>query len=148
MTVHGDHGASSESETDVWARLREIRARLPGQLRRERLATAAMTYGALCSLDELHARIARTLPRRLGYVRRTSVVTIERSEIAIPDHVLLTYDDAVRLAIFARFLVLTPAYYLRQQTERWLVAEVAGTERWTVVARWRDGAPGEARRVA
>ena len=68
------------TERELRARAREIRANLPGQLRRERLATAALLYCPLCSLDDLHRRLARTLPWRPGYVRRVSVVPIERAD--------------------------------------------------------------------
>jgi hypothetical protein len=126
------------TEREVRARAREIRANLPGQLRRERLTTAALLYGQLCSLDDLHRRLARTLPWRPGYVRRLSVVPIERADTLLPDEVLVTYDDAAQLGIFGRFLVAIPAYYWRPCGDPWLIAEVEGTERWAVLTRW-DG---------
>ena len=125
-------------ERDVHGRAREIRAGLPGQLRRARLATASMLYGPLYSLEELHRQIARTLPWRLGRVRRVKVEAIERSETEISDAVLLKYDDALQVDVFSRFLIVTPAYYVWPAGDPALVAEVADSERWALVARWRD----------
>jgi hypothetical protein len=124
------------SERDVRARARDIRATLPGQLRRERLATAALLYGPLRSLDDVHRRLARTLPWRAGLVRRVSVVPIEGADVLLPDDVLVAYDDAVQLGIFARFLVATPAYYWRRCGNPALIAEVDGTERWAILVSW------------
>ena len=124
------------SERDVRARARDIRATLPGQLRHERLATAALLYGPLRSLDDVHRRLARTLPWRPGLVRRVSVIAIEGTEVPLPDEVLVAYDDALQLGIFARFLVATPAYYWRPRGDPSLIAEVDGTERWAILASW------------
>ena len=118
------------------ARIRDIRAGLPGQLRQQRLRTASLVFGPLYSLDQIHRRIAGTLPFRLGSVRRLRVTPIEQAEIIIPEDVLLRYDEAVQAGVFARFLVGTPAYYWRPAGDAWLVAEVAGTERWAVLAHW------------
>ena len=134
MNVHRDHDRSSGS--DVHARLRDIRAGLPGQLRQERLATASLLYGPLCSLDDIHHRIARTLPWLFGSVRRVKVVPVERADIVLPDDVLLKYDDAVQLGVFSRFLVAVPAYYWRPRGDPWLVAKVDGTDRWAFIAGW------------
>ena len=118
------------------ARIRDIRAGLPGQLRRQRLRTASLMFGPLYSLDQIHRRIARTLPFRFGSVRRLRVTPIEQAEIVIPEDILLRYDEAVQAGVFARFLVGTPAYYWRPAADAWLVAEVAGTDRWAVLAHW------------
>jgi hypothetical protein len=118
------------------ARIRDIRAGLPGQLRQQRLRTASLIFGPLYSLDQIHRRIARTLPFRLGSVRRLRVTPIEQAETVIPEDVLLRYDEAVQAGVFARFLVGTPAYFWRPAGDAWLVAEVAGTERWAVLAHW------------
>ena len=125
-------------ERDFRARAREIRANLPGQLRRERLATAALLYGPLRSLDDVHRRLARTLPFRPGYVRRVSVVPIEGADTLVPDEVLVTYDDAAQLGIFGRFLIAIPAYYWWPSGDPWLIGEVDGTERWAVLAGWNS----------
>jgi len=130
----------SPPEGDVRARIRYIRAGLPGQLRQERLATAALLYGPLCSLDDVHHRIARTLPWRFGLVRRVKVTPVHQSDIVLPDDVLLKYDDAVQLGVFGRFLVATPAYYWSARGDPWLVAEVEGTERWAFIIGWRRDA--------
>lgn len=120
---------------DVHARLRTIRAGLPGQLRQQRLQTASLLYGPLYSLDEVHRRIARTLPWRLGCVRRVRMVPIERADVLLPDDILLAYDDAFRAAVFGRFLVATPAYYWWPQPDPWLVAQVDATTRWAILTR-------------
>jgi hypothetical protein len=133
------------TERDLRARAHDIRAGLPGQLRRERLATASLLYGPLCSLDDVHRRLARTLPWRPGYVRRLTVVPIESADTLLPDEVLVKYDDARQLGVFHRFLVATPAYYWRACGDPWLIAEVAGTERWAILAGWDREAPGDAR---
>jgi hypothetical protein len=97
-----------------------------------------MLYGPLYSLEELHRLIAGTLPWCLGRVRRVKVEAIERWETEIPDAVLLKYDDALQVGVFSRFLIVTPAYYVWPAGDPSLVAEVADSERWALVARWRD----------
>jgi hypothetical protein len=119
---------------DVHARVRDIRAGLPGQLRQQRLQAASLLYGPLYSLDEVHRRIALSLPFRFGALRRVRVVPIERADILLPDDMLLAYDDAFRSGVFSRFLVATPAYYWRAQPGAWLVAQVDGTTRWAILA--------------
>ena len=52
-------------------------------------STASLVYGPLYSLDDMHRRIAHSLPWRLGSVRRTKVTPIAQSEVAIPDDALL-----------------------------------------------------------
>jgi hypothetical protein len=136
MTVSPGYGARNQS--DRRERVRDIRSGLPGQVRQARLVTASMLYGPLCSLDELHGRIARTLPARFGSVRRARVVPIEQSETLIPDDTLLKYDDAVQLELFSRFVIATPAYWFGEEGDPWLIGNVAGTERWAVIARWGD----------
>jgi hypothetical protein len=136
MTVSPGYGA--RSERDRRQRAHEIRAGLPGQARQARLMTASMLYGPLCSLDALHRRIARALPLQLGHVRHVRMSPIEQSDALIPDDVLLRYDEAVQLSVFARFLIATPAYWFGAHGDPWLVAEVAGTDRWAVIARWGE----------
>jgi hypothetical protein len=138
MTMPRDRAA--DSERDLRARAREIRAGLPGQVRQQQLTTASLLYGALYSLDELHRRIARTLPWCFGAVRRAKVTAIEQAEVTLSDELLLKYDDAARLGVFARFLIATPAYYWCARGQPWLIAEVHGTERWAVIARSPDPA--------
>ncbi len=118
------------------ARLRALRAGLPRQACHERVATASLVFGPLYSTAELHRRLARTLPRRPGLVRRVKLATIDRSELVLPDHVLLRYGDAVQLGVFSRFLVARPAYYWRAGGVPWLVGLVDGTDQWGVIARW------------
>lgn len=122
---------------DVDTRVRAIRNRLPGQMLRERLDTAALLYGPLYSLGEIRQRVADSLQRRVGFVRGAAFEPIESYQPPIPETALLKYDDAVRSGLFARFLVATPTYYREHQVDPWIVAEVAGsTDRWAVIAQW------------
>jgi hypothetical protein len=122
--------------TDVAVRIRAIRARLPGQLLRERLEMALLDYGPLYSLAEIRQRVGEVLPRRLGYVRGATLEPIETYSSAIPDEALLKYDDAARTGLFSKFWVATPTYYQERQVDPWIVAEVDGSDRWAVIARW------------
>jgi hypothetical protein len=121
---------------DAAARIRAIRARLPGQLLRERLEMAVLCHGPLYSLAEIRQRVGEVLPRRLGYVRGAALEPIEQYREPIPDEALLKYDDAVRSGLFSKFWVATPTYYQERQVDPWIVAEVEGTDRWAVIARW------------
>jgi hypothetical protein len=130
-TTHPD-----ATPTDADARLRTIRARLPGQLVHQRLQMALLCYGPLYSLAEIRQRVGEVLPRRLGYVRSAALEPIELYRQPIPDDALLKYDDAVRSGLFAKFWVATPTYYQERQVDPWIVAEIDGTDRWAVIARW------------
>jgi hypothetical protein len=121
---------------DTATRLREIRSRLPGQMLHERLETAQLNYGPLYSLAEIRQRVGEVLPRRLGYVRSAVLEPIETYRERIPDESLLKYDDAVRSGLFSKFWVATPTYYQERQVDPWIIAEVLGTDRWAVIARW------------
>jgi hypothetical protein len=121
---------------DSDARLRTIRARLPGQVLRERLEMAMICFGPLYSLAEIRQRVGETLPRRFGYVRSASLEPIEAYRRAIPDEALLKYDDALRSGLFSKFWVATPTYYQERQVDPWIVAEVDGSDRWAVIAQW------------
>lgn len=117
-------------------RAREIRSRLPGQMLQERLENAQLTYGPLYTLAEIRQRVGEVLPRRLGYVRSAVLEPIETYRERIPDESLLKYDDALQSGLFSKFWVATPTYYQERQVDPWIVAEVTGTDRWAVVARW------------
>jgi hypothetical protein len=117
-------------------RVREIRSRLPGQMLQERLENAQLTYGPLYTLAEIRQRVGEVLPRRLGYVRSAVLEPLETYRERIPDESLLKYDDAVRSGLFSKFWVATPTYYQERQVDPWIVAEVTGTDRWAVIARW------------
>jgi len=121
---------------EVLARVRTIRARLPGQMLHERLQTAQLTYGPLYTLAEIRQRVGEVLPRRLGYVRSAVLEPIESYREAIPGHALVKYDDAVQSGLFEKFWVATPTYYQERQVDPWIVAEVGGADRWAVIARW------------
>lgn len=121
---------------ETGSRVREIRSRLPGQMLHERLENAQLTYGPLFTLAEVRQRVGEVLPRRLGYVRSAVLEPIETYRERIPDESLLKYDDAVRSGFFSKFWVATPTYYQERQVDPWIVAEVAGTDRWAVIARW------------
>jgi len=86
-------------------------------------------------VDEMHQRIARTLPFVTGGWRRVRMTPIERTDLVLPDDVLLAYDEAARAGVFGRFFIATPAYWWRPQGGAWLVADVDGTTRWAIVAR-------------
>ena len=122
--------------SETVSRVREIRSRLPGQMLQERLETAQLTYGPLYTLAEIRQRVGEALPRRLGYVRSAVLEPIETYRERIPDESLLKYDDAVRSGLFSKFWVATPTYYQERQIDPWIVAEVTGTDRWAVIARW------------
>lgn len=121
---------------DTVSRVREIRSRLPGQMIQERLENAQLTYGPLYTLAEIRQRVGEVLPRRLGYVRSAVLEPIENYRQRIPDESLLKYDDAVSSGLFSKFWVATPTYYQERQVDPWIVAEVSGTDRWAVIARW------------
>jgi hypothetical protein len=121
---------------DVGTRIRAIRARLPGQLLRERIEMATLCHGPLYSLAEVRQRVGEVLPRRLGYIRGAALEPIETYRAPIPDEALLKYDDAARSGLFSKFWVATPTYYQERQVDPWIVAEVDGTDRWAVIVRW------------
>jgi hypothetical protein len=124
------------STVEIAARARAIRARLPGQMLAEREATAQLYHGPLYSLAEIRQRVGEVLPRRFGYIRSAALEPIEQYRGPIPDEALLKYDDAFRLGVFSRFWVATPTYYQERQMDPWIVAEIEGSDRWAVIARW------------
>jgi hypothetical protein len=121
---------------DVDARVRAIRARLPGQMLRERIEMAQVCYGPLYTLAEVRQKVGGTLPRRAGFVRGALLEPIEEYRQAIPDDALLKYDDAVKSGLFAKFWVATPTYYQERQVDPWILGEVTGTDRYAVIAQW------------
>ena len=126
----------SVSEAGIDARVRAIRARLPGQMLRERIQMAQVCHGPLYSLAEIRQRVGQTLSRRAGYVRGAVLEPIEDYREAIPDEALLKYDDAVKSGFFSKFWVATPTYYQERQVDPWILGEVAGTDRYAVIAQW------------
>ena len=122
--------------TDLESRVRAIRARLPGQMLRERLEMAQVCYGPLYGLADVRQRVAQTLPRRAGYVRGAVLETIEDYRQPIPDDALLKYDDAVKSGLFSKFWVATPTYYQERQVDPWIIGEVIGTDRYAVITQW------------
>src|SRR5437867_9395098 len=127
------------------ARAQEIRQRLPGQARRQRLDTARLEYGPLYTLAEIHQRVAQTLPQKIGFIRRAVFQPIESYQGLIPDEALVKYDDAARSGLFSAFSVVTPAYFSQKQVDPWIVAQVDGAELYAVIAQWDDA--GELRRA-
>src|SRR5262245_32983808 len=121
---------------DTTKRLRAIRARLPGQMLRERLETARMCYGMLYTEGEIRKKVADTLPPRVGFVRSAVLESIETYGRPIPDDALIKYDDAVQMGVFSKFLVATPRYYSQRQVDPWIVGQVVGSELWAVIAQW------------
>jgi len=122
--------------TDCESRIRAIRARLPGQVLRERFEIAQVSYGPLYSLAEIRQSVGQTLPRRAGYVRSAALEPIEDYRAQIPDEALLKYDDAVNSGLFSKFTVATPTYYQDRQIDPWIIGQVAGADRYAVVAQW------------
>ena len=117
-------------------RVRAVRARLPGQMLRERVENAQLTHGPLYTLAEIRQRVGEALPRRFGYVRSAVLEPIESYREHIPDHALLKYDDAVQSGLFDKFWVATPTYYQERQVDPWIVGEIGGgADRWAVIAR-------------
>jgi hypothetical protein len=125
-------------EVDEAARIRAIRSQLPGQMLRERIEMASVCYGPLYTWPEVRLKVAETLPRRIGFVRSTTVEPIETYREHIPDEALLKYDDAVRSGFFSKFWVATPRYYEQRQVDPWIVGEVTGAELCAVIAQWDD----------
>jgi hypothetical protein len=123
-------------EVEEAARLRAIRARLPGQMLRERIEMAGVCYGPLYTWSEVRQRVAGSLPRRMGFIRSTTVEPIESYPEHIPDEALLKYDNAVRSGFFAKFWVATPRYYEQRQVDPWIIGEVTGSEFCAVIAQW------------
>lgn len=123
---------------DVADRLRTIRRRLSGQMLRERIDMAAVSYGPLFSMAELRDRVGQVLPRRFGFVRGAHLEPIETYRLPIPDDALLKYDDAFRSGLFSRFWVATPTYYQERQVDPWIIGEVTEAALYAVIARWDD----------
>lgn len=128
--------AQTQAATERAARAREIRKRLPGQVFRERLDSAAATYGPLYTLLQLRQHVADTLPARLGYRRTAMLEPIDMHRGRIPDDALLKYDDALASGLFCKFWVATPAYADSRRTDPWIVGEVADADAYAVIARW------------
>ena len=130
------HAGNPAPAADYDARIRAIRARLPGQVLRERLEIAQVSYGPLYSLAEIRQKVGQTLPRRAGYVRSAVLEPIEDYRAGIPDDALLKYDDAVNSGLFSKFTVATPTYYQDRQIDPWIIGQVGGTDRYAVIAQW------------
>jgi hypothetical protein len=133
--THTPH-AGTPAAAEIDARVRAIRARLPGQVLRERIDMARVCYGPLYTISEIRQKVGQTLPRRTGFVRGAVLEPLEDYRLAIPDEALLKYDDAVKSGLFARFWVATPTYYQERQVDPWILGEVTGTDLYAVVAQW------------
>jgi hypothetical protein len=123
---------------DTAARAREIRHRLPGQARRQRLDTARLEYGPLYTLAQIRQRVAHALPQKVGFIRGAVLEAIESYQGLIPDGALLKYDAALQSGLFSAFTVVTPTYFSQQQVDPWIVAQVDGAELYAVIAQWND----------
>ncbi|MBI4638288.1 MAG: hypothetical protein HY727_18280 [Candidatus Rokubacteria bacterium] len=121
---------------DTEARLRSIRARLPGQMLKERIETAQAWYGALYTLAEIRRNVAKTLPRHIGLMRDAVFEPIEKYREPIPDHALRKYDEADQSGLFSKFWVATPTYYEQRQVDPWIVGEIEGAKLCAVIAQW------------
>jgi hypothetical protein len=125
-----------EASVDTPTRVHRIRARLPGQVWRERTQMAAAAYGPLMTLAEVRQKVGETLPRSFWFARGAALEPIESYRPLIPDEALLRYDDAVQSGLFSKFLVATPTYYTQHQVDPWILGEVTDTEFYAVIARW------------
>ena len=121
---------------EIAARVRAIRARLPGQMLQDRVEAAQLHYGPLYTLAEVRQRVGEVLPKRFGFIRSAVLEPIESYRDRIPADALLKYDDAAQSGLFSKFWVATPTYYQERQVDPWIVAEVAGADRWAIIARW------------
>ena len=137
MTIN-TNGTTQAPVADTAAHAREVRRRLPGQARRQRLDTARLEYGPLYTLAEIEQRVAQTLPQKLGFIRRAVFQPIESYQELIPDEALLKYDDAARSGLFSAFTVVTPTYFSQKQVDPWIVGQVDGAELYAVIAQWDD----------
>src|SRR5437773_9607036 len=95
---------------DTAARAQEIRRRLPGQARRQRLDTARLEYGPLYTLAEIHQRVAQTLPQKIGFIRRAMFQPTEANQGLSPAEPLAKKNDGPRTALFPAFTVLRPTH--------------------------------------
>lgn len=121
---------------DPSSRIRQIRARLPGQVLRERMELCRASFGPLYTMADIRRKVADTLPHRLGYVRGAVFEPIETYQELIPDEALLKYDDATRTGLFNKFWVVAPTYYRERQLDPWIIGEVTGTNLYAVIAQW------------
>jgi len=137
-SMDGDQGHSTTTrEIGGEGRVSQIRARLPGQVRLERIDTARALYGPLYERPEIERRIGETLPFRWGRPRTATLEPIESYDGGvIPDDALLKFDDAERTGLFSAFVVATPAYGKHRDVDPWLMGVVSGTELYAVIARW------------
>jgi hypothetical protein len=134
-----NHATSPQLEAapvDTASRIASIRARLPGQVLRQRIEMATMCHGPLYTMAEIRRRVGEALPYRFGFIRGATLEPIEEYREVIPEEALLKYDDAVKTGLFARFWVATPTYYEERQVDPWILGEVEGTERFAVIAQW------------
>lgn len=129
--THVEHPA-----VDTASRIAGIRAKLPGQVLRQRVEMANVCYGPLYTLPEVRRRVGEALPYRFGFIRGATLEPIEEYREVIPDEALLKYDDALRSGLFSRFWVATPTYYEERQVDPWILGEVEGVERYAVIAQW------------
>ena len=127
---------ASATESDFDARVRAIRARLPGQMLRQRIEMAEVCYGPLYTLAEVRQRVGQTLSRRAGFVRGAILESIDDYRQSIPDDALVKYDDAAKSGLFSKFWVATPTYYQERQADPWILGEVSGIDRYAVIAQW------------
>jgi len=134
--MNQDTSQVQEPGIDHASRIACIRARLPGQVLRQRIDMATVCHGPLYTLAEVRRRVGESLPYRFGFIRGATLEPIEDYREAIPDEALVKYDDALRSGLFARFWVATPTYYEERQVDPWILGEVDGLERFAVIAQW------------
>jgi hypothetical protein len=116
-------------------RVRAIRARLPGQLLRERLETAA-AWGPLYTRQDIEREVTQTLPKRFAQRRVVVLEPIETYRDRIADDALLKFGDAADSGVFSSFWIARPAYWNETQVGRpWIIGEVSGADLYAVIAR-------------
>jgi hypothetical protein len=114
---HVDRSPVESAPADLAGRLRSVRARLPGQMLRDRIEMASVCYGPLYTLAELRRKAAETLAPRIGFIRGARLEPIETHDQTIPDEALLKYDEAFTSGLFSTFWVVTPTYFSERQVD-------------------------------
>ena len=131
-----DARQTPSTEASPAERVRAIRARLPGQMLRQRIETARVCFGPLYTEEQVRRKVAESLPFRFGTWREAILEPIESYREVIPDEALLKYDEAFRTGLFSRFSVASVAYRSNRQPDPWILGEVDGADLYAVIAQW------------
>ena len=136
LDTSGTEATTTAEAATTTTRIRDIRARLPGQALCERVDMARAQYGPLYTLAEIRAKVGETFPFRWGQRRTALLHPLETYDQRIPDDALLKFDDASKTGLFSTFYVATPAYTKGQEPDPWLLGVVTGTDLYAVLAQW------------